>query len=313
MVLDQRFDGGEIEDGAGHGFQQLERIGLVGGDVAGAHVFGMTEKISLKQGEAVTSRGEHLHASFDFLREHAAILAGELLGEGCILLKREFADVDFDEVHVRSEGFPRIGRHKVVESKAVALLAEALAGGVDDLIGPYGLLNLDDDFIGRQEQEIVLQQHLMSAVDEGETSVANGVESGDIQAVDGARGCVLCIGAKVEILGSRAKQQFVAYEFLFAGNDRLPREPRIWLLGRSLACSVHDLRDTSAGWREELGERISAARNVREVTSVTNVYLIASIHSLNWTLHRSCCIVESLRTPAQFAGPAESLIACQLC
>jgi hypothetical protein len=58
---------------------------------------------------------------------------------------------------------------------------------------------------------------------------------------------------------------------------------------------------------------VSSDASARDVTAVTNVYVIGSINSLNWTLHESCCIMESLRTPAQFAGPAKSLIARQLC
>lgn len=86
------------------------------------------------------------------------------------------------------------------------MFLQAAAGCHYGRIGANGFLNLDHNLVGRQEQKKLLYQHVVSAVDEGEASVAQDIEADDVQRVNGHARGILHVGCEVSFLGALAKQ-----------------------------------------------------------------------------------------------------------
>ena len=216
--------------------------------------FPTAEEVSLKQGEAVLGCGQHLHARFDFLRNHAASLPVRG-GEGLVLFGLVPPDVNFEEVRVLDEGLSWIVRNKIVERDAVALVFEALACGADNVVGRDTLLNLDDDLVGRQQEKVILQQHLMGGIHECKPPIADSVEADDIQGRDGAGSSAVEIRVEATVVSGLAEQQLVTDDLIVLFEDGLAGEPGIGFVGGSVSGSAHSPGNSSAGPRESFRER----------------------------------------------------------
>lgn len=195
-------------------------------------MLGAAKEVSLKERETVLFSSEHLDAGLNFLRQHAALRGGEFFCQSGVLFGGMPSNVDLEEIRKGDEGDARIVGNEVIERDLVAFLLHALARGAHEFVRRDGLLNLDDDFVGRQEQEVVLQQHLLGAIDEGEASVANGVEAQDIESVECVGGSAVGVGGvEMAVGGALAEQKFVSDDAFVFGKDRLTGEPRIGRFG----------------------------------------------------------------------------------
>jgi hypothetical protein len=107
-----------------------------------------------------------------------------------------------------------------------------VAGCDHQIVGRNGFENLDHGLLRRQESDVVLQQNVARAVDEGSTAIGEHVETKQHRRVQGASRSRVRIGVAEEIFDAIAKQKFVAEDLLVRRKNRLASDE----LGSGLGC-----------------------------------------------------------------------------
>jgi hypothetical protein len=121
-----------------------------------------------------------------------------------------------------TRGSPGVTGYKIVQRDPISPLFKPLAHGNDGVIGGDGLLNLNHN-LGRQQGEVLHQQHLVRTVDEGAMPIAQHVEPDQTQGVNDGAGHALHVRGSVRFAAVLLKQQFVAEHLLVGGENRVPR------------------------------------------------------------------------------------------
>jgi hypothetical protein len=132
-----------------------------------------------------------------------------------------FTEVHLDDVGDIGQGFPRIVDPKVVQRYGVAGFFQPAASCDHEVIGGNGFQNLDHRLFRCQQSDVILEQNVASAVDEGATAIAENVETEQHSGVQGASQRRVRIRVTEKILDAITKQEFVAENFLVRGKNRL--------------------------------------------------------------------------------------------
>jgi hypothetical protein len=211
--------------------QHAQIIEPVGRDFMRREYFRAAEEISLEVQKASllgshdSSRVSTFSASMRQRRPGAVAFdhGGGVKGGG-------FTEVHLDDIGDIGQSFPRIIDPKVVQRYGVAGFFQPAASGDHQVIGRNGFQNLDHGLFRWQQSDVVLQQNVTSAVDEGSTAIAENVETEQHSGVQGASRSRVRIRATGKILDAITKQEFVAENFLVRGKN--------WLAGDKLGSGL---------------------------------------------------------------------------
>ncbi len=218
--LDEIFEAGDIELGAGDFREHAEIVEAVGGHVAGVHHFRAAREESLKVDEALVAGADEVTLGLDFFGEHAGAPGAEALDDFGALLFGSELHFYFDDVGDFGERLPGIVGDVVVESDDVSSFFEMAAGGDDVGVGRNGFEDFDNGCGRGQERDEAFDQRVAGAVDEGAASIAQDVEAHQKRAVESGAGGF--VGVSVEgVFQAIAKQEFISEDILVAVEDRL--------------------------------------------------------------------------------------------
>jgi hypothetical protein len=160
---------------------------------------------------------------FHFFRQHAAARRAVALDQSGLFFSSRAFEIYSDNVSQRGHCLSWIVAHVVVERDGVACNLQALAGCDYQIVRFHVLQDLDHRLAGREQSDVVLEQQIARAVDEGPLPVAQDIEPHQQSAIERTACCGLGVGCAEEILDSVPKQKFIAKHLLLTVQNRLAR------------------------------------------------------------------------------------------
>ncbi len=133
------------------------------------------------------------------------------------------AQIHFDDVGQIGQRLARVVHREVVERNQISGFLQMTTRRDHQVIHGDRLQNLDHGLGGGQQSNVILEQHVAGAVDEGAASITEDVEPhqhGSAQSVARSR---VSIRVTEIILHAVAEEQFVAENLLVGAKNRLPR------------------------------------------------------------------------------------------